>query len=125
MRKTVEWELDTRVLTPTNRRWVAIHASAYMLRNIDGAISIQSLSSMLSVSQRTLRYAFGEVYGINPSQYLKSIRLLRARRSLQKANPRRTTVLREAMRSGFWHLSRFSAEYKRRFGELPSATLRA
>ncbi len=96
-----------------------------MLRNLDGPISIQNLSSMLSVSERTLRYAFGEAYGMNPSQYLKSIRLLRARSALQKSSARRTTVLREALRSGFWHMSRFSAEYRRRFGELPSATLRA
>ena len=80
---------------------------------------------MLSVSERTLRTAFAEAYGMSPLQYLKSIRLLQARRALRNSNPRRTTVLREALRSGFWHMGRFSAEYKKRFGELPSATLRA
>ena len=125
MRRIFASGLDTEVPAHAKRRWVAVRASAHMLRNIDNPISVHSLSSMLSVSERTLRYAFGEAYGMSPSQYLKSIRLLRARSALQKSNPGRTTVLREALRSGFWHMSRFSAEYKKRFGELPSATLRA
>jgi AraC family ethanolamine operon transcriptional activator len=29
-----------------------------------------------------------------------------------------------ATRWGFWHLGEFSADHKRQFGELPSATLR-
>ena len=97
----------------------------YMLDNLDGSISIRSLSSALGVSERTLRYAFHEVFGTSPVQYLKALRMHRARGALRQANSRRTTVRREALRSGFWHLSRFSAEYKEYFGELPSVTLKA
>jgi AraC family ethanolamine operon transcriptional activator len=95
-----------------------------MLENIDDAISVRRLSSTLGVSERTLRYGFQDLFGMSPLKYLKTVRLHRARQSLQRANSSRTTVLREAMRSGFWHLSRFSSEYKNYFGELPSATLR-
>jgi AraC family ethanolamine operon transcriptional activator len=36
-----------------------------------------------------------------------------------------TGVQDVAARWGFWHLGQFSLDYKRQFGELPSATLRA
>ena len=96
-----------------------------MLDNLDRSISIRCLSSALGVSERTLRYAFHEAFGTSPVQYLKTLRLHRARGALRQANSKRTTVRREALRSGFWHLSRFSAEYKDYFGELPSVTLKS
>ena len=96
-----------------------------MLANIDGRISVHELATRVGVSERTLRNVFRKAYGTSPSQYLKAIRLLQARHTLENADPRRTTVLCVALRSGFWHMSRFSADYKQRFGELPSATLKA
>ena len=108
----------------SKRRWAAKRARTYMLENIDDAISVRHLSSALGVSERTLRYGFQDLYGMSPSKYLKAVRMQRVRQALQRAQASRTTVLREAMRSGFWHLSRFSLEYKNYFGELPSATLR-
>lgn len=109
----------------TKRAEIALSARAHMLDNLDDVISIRSLSRALGVSERTLRYAFQDTFGTSPLQYLKALRLRRAQRALRRANPTRTTVRREALRSGFWHLSRFSAEYKGHFGELPSATLKA
>ena len=108
----------------SRRRLAALEARAYMLENIDDAISVRRLSEVLGVSERTLRYGFQDLYGISPSKYLKAVRMHRVRQALQRANASQTTVLREAMRTGFWHLSRFSSEYKNFFGELPSATLR-
>ena len=108
----------------SKRRWAAQQARAYMLEHIDDAISVRRLSLLTGVSERTLRYGFQELYGMSPSKYLKAVRMQRVRQALRRAHSSRTTVLREAMRSGFWHLSRFSSEYKNFFGELPSATLR-
>ena len=96
-----------------------------MLDKLGDAITIQSLSRAVGVSERTLRYAFQETFGASPLQFLKALRLQKARQALRRSNPRQTTVKREALRSGFWHLSRFSAEYKEYFGELPSVTLKA
>jgi len=42
------------------------------------------------------------------------------RRELQ--THRRDSIGDVAARWGFWHLSRFAADYTRLFGELPSAT---
>jgi AraC family ethanolamine operon transcriptional activator len=46
------------------------------------------------------------------------------RRALREADPQRETVGDIAARWGFWHLSRFAADYKEMFGELPSNTLK-
>ena len=108
-----------------SRADVAFTARAFMLENLDESISIRSLSRTLRVSERTLRYAFQDPFGMSPLQYLKALRLEQAQRALRRSSPERTTVRREALRSGFWHLSRFSAEYKEYFGELPSVTLKA
>ncbi len=50
------------------------------------------------------------------------MRLNGARRILLRAKPgRKISNAVEAF--GFWHLSRFSRDYRRQFGELPSTTL--
>jgi AraC family ethanolamine operon transcriptional activator len=113
---------ETRPL-PT-RAEVAVLARAYMLENIDTPIPISALCSPVAVSERTLRTAFRETYGMSPSRYFKLLRLAHVRTSLERSTHRRTTVLCEAVKAGFWHMGRFAAEYKDRFGELPSVTLR-
>jgi AraC family transcriptional regulator, ethanolamine operon transcriptional activator len=71
-----------------------------------------------------LQYAFKEAMGITPVAYLTLLRLHRVRQALRAADPRSTTVTREALRWGFWHFGDFSRAYKGCFGELPSKTLR-
>ena len=95
-----------------------------MLENIDAPITIRALCSPVAVSERTLRNAFRETYGTSPARYFKLLRLAHVRTSLERSTHRRTTVLCEAVKAGFWHMGRFAAEYKDRFGELPSVTLR-
>ena len=106
------------------RAEVAVLARAYMLENIDAPIPISALCSPVAVSERTLRNAFRETYGTSPARYFKLLRLAHVRTSLERSTHRRTTVLCEAVKAGFWHMGRFAAEYKDRFGELPSVTLR-
>ena len=51
------------------------------------------------------------------------LRLEAAQRALLKAK-RHETVAEIAQRFGFSHLGRFSAQYRRLYGQLPSQTLR-
>ena len=55
--------------------------------------------------------------------YLRSVRLDSVRGELQAPGPG-TTVAAVAHRWGFAHLGRFTAYYRRRYGESPSQTLR-
>jgi transcriptional regulator GlxA family with amidase domain len=55
---------------------------------------------------------------------LTDLRLAAARRCLLKAEPG-MTVGRAAAEAGFFQFGRFAGSYRKAFGELPSATLRA
>jgi transcriptional regulator GlxA family with amidase domain len=56
-------------------------------------------------------------------EFLKRSRLRRTREQLLAASAG-TTVREVALRWGFSHLGRFSADYQQTFGESPSQTLR-
>jgi AraC family ethanolamine operon transcriptional activator len=62
------------------------------------------------------------VLGTTPIKYLRSLRLNSVRRALRQAAPG-VTIQDIASHWGFWHLSQFAQDYKKLFGELPSATL--
>jgi len=87
-------------------------------------LSVWQLSNIVGISERTLRSAFEEYFGIGPVRYLK-IRILReARKSLRSADPSTTSVTDVAVGLGIWEFGRFSRDYKMLFGESPSETLR-
>lgn len=98
-------------------------AEAYMAAHADEMMDIPSLSKAAGVSRRTLNYGFQKYRGTSPTQYLKNIRLERARQDLLSAHSG-TSVTDVAMHWGFTQLGRFAGEYKKRFGESPSDTLR-
>jgi AraC-like DNA-binding protein len=87
-------------------------------------LAVPDLASAVGVSERTLRAAFQEYFGMGPVQYLKLRTLNLVRKSLQNANPSVTTVTGVATQFGVWELGRFASDYQRLFGELPSETLR-
>jgi transcriptional regulator GlxA family with amidase domain len=61
---------------------------------------------------------------VTPTAYLRRLRLERVREDLVTAGAGPATVTDVAARWGFLHVSRSSAAYAERFGELPSVTLR-
>jgi AraC-like DNA-binding protein len=87
-------------------------------------LTVLDLCRALGVSRRTLQRSFAEIHGIAPLAYLRYVRLNRARRDLLQACDAWTSVANVATHWGFWHLGRFSLDYRRLFGELPSDTLR-
>ncbi|WP_180897810.1 helix-turn-helix domain-containing protein [Martelella soudanensis] len=85
--------------------------------------TIVDICAATGVSERRLQYAFHEYIGMSPNAYLRLLRLNRTRAALAAACPRQTTVTRVAIQHGFLHFGRFAGDYKRIFGETPSATL--
>lgn len=90
----------------------------------DHHLSVTRLSTIVGVSERTLRMAFEEYFGVAPAKYLKGRRLHQARNLLKAADPNTTGVTEIALGLGILELGRFSHDYKQLFNELPSATLR-
>jgi AraC-like DNA-binding protein len=85
--------------------------------------SPEEFAVALGVSDRWIRAAFRRVYGVSLLAYFRSRAMHGAHRELRSSRPDVTSVTEVAMRWGFWHLGRFSANYKSYFGELPSRTL--
>lgn len=98
-------------------------AESFMRENLASMITPDELASVAGVTPRTLCNGFHRYYQTTPMCYLKSLRLERAHECLRKASDGET-ITRIAMNCGITHLGRFSLEYKQRFGEAPSQTLR-
>lgn len=87
-------------------------------------LTVTDLASAAGVSERTLRAAFQEYFGMGPVRYLKLKTLNLIRKALRNSDPSVTTVTGVATQFGVWELGHFARDYQLLFGELPSETLR-
>ena len=98
-------------------------AEEFMRARLGDPLGAIDLCRELGASDRTLRLAFNERYGLGPIVYFKCLRL-NAVRSKLKENPL-ITIADAARQFGFHHLGNFAADYRRLFGERPSETLKS
>ncbi len=84
--------------------------------------AVSDLCAVCGVPRRTLTLAFQQVLGMGPITYLRRLRLNQARRSLRQPSPkgRPKSVTEIALDNGFWHLGRFSSQFRELFGTCPS-----
>lgn len=113
---------------PAARRSVVLprhvkRVQEYLQAHAHESIRAETLADVAGVSLRSLYAGFQDFCGVSPMQYLRNIRLERVRAELL-AGTVTGGVASVALRWGFSHLGRFSAEYKAHFGESPSQTLR-
>ncbi len=94
-----------------------------MHANVGHGWSVTELAVVAGVSGRTLQRQFLAFLGKAPRAVLRDINFDGARRELLRgsAGARVTDI---AQRCGFPHGGRFSVEYRRRYGETPSQTLK-
>jgi AraC-like DNA-binding protein len=95
----------------------------YIDANLDAAIGLPEIVAASGVRGRTLIQHFRDFKGTSPMRYLRAARYEKARMALGRAEPEES-ITEIAARWGFGHPGRFSVEYRRRFGESPSKTLR-
>jgi AraC-like DNA-binding protein len=86
-------------------------------------VRLAALARIAGVPSRTLEAHFRRFLGTTPMAWVREERLANARRALL-ASTAGESVSEAAVASGFPQLGRFAAQYCRRFGELPSETLR-
>jgi len=86
-------------------------------------LSLARLAVIAGSSARTLQRQFRNFLGKSPLDVLRDIRFEATRRELLRA-PGNATVATIAANCGFSHLGRFAAQYRQRYNESPSATLR-
>lgn len=87
----------------------------------DTNLTLNDLCVATNASARVLQYAFHEMTGVTPNSFLRSHRLLRARRMLLYG--RAKSVKEAAYSCGFTEMGRFSAHYRELFDCYPSETL--
>lgn len=86
--------------------------------------TMTELAKAAGVSIRSLQVGFQQYMGMSPTEYLRDLRLQRVREELVTASGDGRTVSDIAYSWGFNHLGRFAQMYRKRFGELPSQTIR-
>jgi AraC-like DNA-binding protein len=98
-------------------------ATDYIEAHLDLPLTVGEVSAVAGVAGRTLHKHFQDARGTTPMQYVRARRFAAARRALLAAD-RADRVTEIALRWGFSHLGRFAVEYRKRYGETPSQTLR-
>lgn len=88
-------------------------------------VTATDMARGIGLSIRQLQAITRDGLGVTPLDLLREVRLGRARELLWAADPEVVTVAHVAHECGFAHLGRFSASYRRRFGETPSRSLRS
>ena len=94
-----------------------------MRANLGRDWNVGDLATAAGVSSRTLQRQFKMFLGKAPGAALRDIRFDGARRELLQSSTD-AKVMDIALRCGFAHCGRFSIEYRRRYGETPSQTLK-
>jgi transcriptional regulator GlxA family with amidase domain len=99
-------------------------AIAFIHDNAHKEITVSDIAAAVNLTPRSVQYTFRRHLGTTPLEYLRRVRLDRAHRELEAADPGVDTVTAIAGRWGFSHAGRFSSVYKQAFGRPPSRTLR-
>ncbi|SMC72033.1 helix-turn-helix domain-containing protein [Rhizobium sp. RU36D] len=110
----------------TPRKQLADQVRYLMLKDPSEAPNLAEICRRLSISRAHLQNCFQLSYGVTATQMIRAARLHGVRSELRDArlSGRQVSIGDVAARWGFWHWSRFTADYRRQFGELPSVTVR-
>ncbi|HJQ59661.1 MAG TPA: AraC family transcriptional regulator [Vineibacter sp.] len=113
--------LERHSARPTSRE--VRRAVDFMQSRLRNPITLADVVAASGIPGRTLIKHFKDEWGTSPMRYLRDARLTRVREALMRARPT-DSVTDIALLWGFNHLGRFAIEYRDRFGETPSDTLR-
>jgi AraC-like DNA-binding protein len=99
-------------------------AEAFIRANLSNDIDVEMIAAAAGVPARTLFAAYRRAIGMAPIAHFRELRLQAAHADLQRATAGESVAV-IACRWGFYHLGHFSRDYRERFGQLPSQTLKA
>ena len=101
-----------------------VHGCIEYADAIERVPTISEMCLVTHVSERRLRDAFTDLFGVPPIRYFRFRSLADARHILTDAGPPGRTVSGIASNLGFQNFGRFARHYEATYGELPSETLR-
>jgi AraC-like DNA-binding protein/Flp pilus assembly protein TadD len=97
-------------------------AIGWLRGHLSEPVRLDILAQVAGVRPRTLETHFKTFLRTTPLGWVRRMRLARARQELLRQGVG-ATVTDVAFSAGFTQLGRFAAEYRKAFGELPSATV--
>jgi AraC-like DNA-binding protein len=113
-----------RTVTPA-RPAALRRALTYIDEHAHEPIGITEIAEASGIGARGLQQLFRSHREDTPLGYLRAVRMRHAHHDLQAADPATgDTVAAIAARWGFTHPARFAADYRHRYGQHPSTTLR-
>lgn len=114
-------EENAERISVEDREWLQ-DFEAYILDHLSSdMLSIPQLAAHFAMSESTLRRRLQQLTGLSPKQYLREVRLNKARQLLEQGTYK--TVSEVANQVGYSNLRTFSRIFKERFGKSPSKHL--
>lgn len=104
--------------------WYVKRVEEYIDLHADKDLRIADMAAVAGVSERSLYNGFRVWRATSPKSYLKAVRLDRVRTELLGLKAKSRNVGEIAREAGFRHMGNFAIDYRKRFGETPSDTLR-
>ncbi|MES9958170.1 MAG: helix-turn-helix domain-containing protein [Sedimenticola sp.] len=98
-------------------------AVEYIEDRLDPTLTMKDIMRVTGLSEKTLRNSFVRFLGISPQRYIQLRKLHLAKNMIINGMSHNLNISEIAATVGYWDAGRFSARYKRLFGELPSITL--
>jgi len=109
-----------RLLQDRHRLATVVRAVQHLRNHPEQTPAMENLARELAMSPSAFYAVFSQVMGTSPLQYLKTLRLHRARQLLRQGGLR---VHEVAAQVGYTSTSQFSREFQRAFGISPSAAI--
>ena len=96
-----------------------------LLRTDTGlCMSVREIEETTGIAGRTLRQHYQRWWGTCLRSYIRTLRLARIRRELQRFDSLPGSIAEIAAQHGMREPGRFAVQYRSQFGESPSATLK-
>ena len=104
----------------TDSKYIGISNNSivrFLQENYNQSLDVSSIAKFAGMGNSTLHHVFENIVGQSPIQYLKKIRLHRARLMIVSNG---LSASEAAHKVGYNNASQFSREFKRQFGLPPS-----
>ena len=98
-------------------------AQQYIQQHIQQTIGLSDLSEFCDVSGRSLQKGFNQYFQQTPMEYIRDVRMALVHQALLKSK-KNSSVTDILLQHGIQSLGHFSTHYKKRYGCLPSQTLK-
>ncbi len=116
------WPAVERPPATAKRRTLAHEFAELIDKHYAEDVSISDFAERLNVSMRALQLSVAAEFETTPSGLLLTTRLEKVHALLQHPMYRQVSIGDLALKCGFSHQGRFSAAYKRHYGQTPSQT---